>query len=119
MNSTNEKLIRLLLAKTKNKLIVWSRSSMINEYKTELKSATIHVSYGESVAIGAINLEYFSVSMYNGTGAPISLAHEETGDSGFDLLSQLYDAAKDSCTRESETISNLLEELHSLGLVEG
>ena len=120
MNETNRKLISLVLDKTNEKLLTWSRSSSANEFKTELNSATLNIALSFSDAFNPLRpIKIYSVNMYNGTGAPISLAHEEDGDPDINLLSQLYHAAKDSCTRETETISNLFEELNSLGVIEG
>lgn len=112
MNSTNKKLIELVLSKTNQKLISWSRGSSINEYRTDLNAASLNISRGISeLPYG----EYITLSMYNGTGAAITLAHVENGDLDFDILDQLYIAAQDSCTKESETIDMLFQELHNLG----
>lgn len=116
MNEINRKLISLVLKKTNMKLLVWSRGSSTNEYKTELNAATLNVALSYSAVFTPLEPnEIYSVYMYNGTGAPITLAYEEYGSDDFDLMAQLFYAAKDSCTKESETINNLLDELNSLG----
>ncbi len=115
MDATNRKLVQLVLDKTKAKLLSWSRGSSVNEYKTELNSATLYIAYGINEEINAYPpLNELSMYMYNGTGAPINLARELSCNIDYDLLNELYEVAKDSCTKESETISNLFDELNAL-----
>lgn len=115
MDATNRKLVQLVLDKTKAKLLSWSRGSSVNEYKTELNSATLYIAYGINEVVNAfVPLEELSMYMYNGTGAPISLARELSSNTDYELLNELYIVAKDSCTKESETISNLFDELNAL-----
>lgn len=116
MDATNKKLIQLLLEKTNAKLLTWSRGSTANEFKTELSAATLHISY---VLYDGLNefaqTEVLSLYMYNGTGAPITLVSENDMQTEFELLKMLYNSAMDSCTKESETIENLFDELNALG----
>lgn len=115
MDATNRRLIQLVLVKTKAKLLSWSKGSSVSEYKTELNSATLYISYNAADSVNSfVPVEEISMYMYNGTGAPINLAHERSSDLDYKLLSDMYAAAKDSCTKESETISNLFDELNAL-----
>lgn len=112
MNGINKELIALLLSKTKQKLISWSRGSSVNEYRTDLNAASISISNGTD---HLSFVEYIRLSMYNGTGSAITLAYLENNDIDYESLEKLYLAAKDSCTKESETIDLLLKELNGLG----
>lgn len=115
MNDTNRKLLSIVLDKTNKKLLIWSRGSSNNEYKVELNSATLHISRSYTESFNPLDpTESISVYMYNGTGAAIILASEQDSEPGFVMLSELYYAAKDSCTKESETIDNLIKELSEL-----
>ena len=116
MDTTKKRLIQLVLDKTNSGLLTWSRGSMANEYKTELASAALHISYGIYDGLSDVGpTQVISVHMYNGTGAPITLVSENDTHPEFEMLYKLYNAAQDSCTRESETIVNLMEELNALG----
>ena len=112
MNGVNKELITLLLSKTNQKLISWSRGSSVNEYRTDLNAASVSISKGLD---GITFTEYIKLSMYNGTGAAIVLAYIENNDIEYESLEKLYLAAEDSCTKESETIDLLLKELSGLG----
>lgn len=115
MNETNRKLIELITSKTNQKLISWSRGSLVNEYRADLNAATLNISRGSSHQTPLDDLEYIHLSMFNGTGNAITLAYLESMDIDFDLLEKLYFAAKDSCTKETETIELLFQELENLG----
>lgn len=116
MNDTNRKLLSIVLDKTNKKLLTWSRGSSNNEFKVELNSATLHISHSYIESFNPVDpTEAFSVYMYNGTGAAITLASETDRERDFAMLLELYCAAKDSCTKESETIDNLIKELSELG----
>lgn len=115
MNETNRKLIELIISKTNQKMISWSRGSLVNEFRADLNAATLNVSRGSSQQTPFGDVEYVHLSMFNGTGNAITLAYMESSDIDFDLLDRLYLAAKDSCTKETETIDLLFQELESLG----
>lgn len=115
MEATNKKLIQLVLDKTKAKLLSWTRGSSVNEYKAELNAATLYIAYNYNDNSNSfVPLEELSMYMYNGTGAPISLAHELSNNLDYGLLYELYLVAKDSSTKESETICELFNELNTL-----
>lgn len=116
MKDINRTLLTIVLEKTNKKLLTWSKGSSANEYRLDMLSATLSISLGT----GDDLVEWHVVNMYNGTGNAICLACEAEGAEDFELLSDLYSAAKDSCTKETETISNLINELRGLGdIVEG
>lgn len=111
MNDINRKLLTLLLEKTNKKLLQWTRGSSVNEYKTELNSATLSI----SCIYDTYGYESYTVCMYNGTGGAIILANEDENTStDYSLVCNLYNAAKDSCTKESETVESLIKELSNL-----
>lgn len=118
MNDKNRQLLKLILEKTNAKLISWSKGSSASEFRVELNSATVTILSGVNTMFQC----YITVNMYNGTGSAIQLAHETenaTINSDYDLLQELYNSAKDSSTKETETIDNLFKELSELEVVEG
>lgn len=112
MNEINRKLLLLLIDTTNKKLLSWTRGSSTDEYKTELNSATLTVSFGYN---NYDEVYFYVVQMYNGTGGAITIAEEDQTTSDYNLLQNLYNTAKDSCTKESETIDSIIKELSNLG----
>lgn len=62
--------------------------------------------------------EGYTLSMTNGSGRPIVLMEEIkpfASEDNMELIGSLYENAKNSCTKEDETIASAIAELKSLG----
>ena len=110
-NVTSKSLVELLLQKTSEKKIEWGRGSSRNSFKVELNSATFVVTFLPKDEDGP---DYIKLQMLNGTGATISIMELYDYEAEYELLSRLFYAAKDSCTKETETIEKVFEELQSI-----
>ena len=104
-------IVELLIEKTKEKKLEWKRGSSHNSFKVDLNSATVVVTY---FPVDEKGPSVVHVGLFNGTGSAITLMHAQEGDELYTFLINLYSLAKDSCTKESETLENLLGELGSL-----
>lgn len=107
MEEKISRLIHLVTKRTRDKNITWSRGSSENNYRTELEAAMLSI----ELYIDEYGAYFLSLNMYNGTGEPIALASARDGAADFSVLWDLYVIAKDSYTKESETIDSILKEL--------
>lgn len=117
MNMDNySELVSLLLKVTKEKKVTWAYGSVENSFRLALNSAvfTIQEKGGNPLVSGQ---EGYSLSMSNGTGRPIVLQEEIPPlaiKENWRELKTLYKEAKDSCTKEEETLMSAIDELKSL-----
>lgn len=107
MEEKISRLINLVTRRTRDKSIAWSRGSSENNFRAEFEAAILSI----ELYIDEYGAYFVTLNMYNGTGDPITLASARDGSEDFNVLWDLYVIAKDSYTKESETIDNLLKEL--------
>lgn len=110
----NVELLHLLLQATKDKKISWTYGGSENSFRVVLSSAVFTIQKRG----GNVAFEGYTLSMVNGTGRPIVLMEETkpfSSEENIELMNSLYEDAKNSCTKEEETIASAIAELKSLG----
>lgn len=109
----NIELIQLLLQATKDRKISWTYGGSENSFRVALSSAMFTIQKRG----GNVALEGYNLSMTNGSGRPIVLMEEIkpfASEGNMELMSSLYENAKNSCTKEEETVERAISELKSL-----
>lgn len=115
MEKNYNELIQRLYKLTKKRKLEWRKTSSENEYMLELNAATFAISKGVDRDYFAPH-GYIAVSMYNDKNMAIPIISAKENDPEYPLLEKLYAEAVDSCTKETETIEKVLEELNRLDL---
>ncbi|WP_195977251.1 hypothetical protein [Alistipes onderdonkii] len=108
-------LTQLLYKLTKERKLEWRKTSSENEYMLELNAATFAISKGIEI-YDSISSEFIAISMYNDKNIEIPIVSAMASDNEYPFLESLYNEAVDSCTKETETLEKVLEELNRLDL---
>lgn len=121
MDAKYTNLIKRLIKSTENSQVEWKKSSINRQYRLELKAATFVVDESEELDEydNEIIITTYELTMYNDNNMEIKIAKASNTSFQSDeyaLLLKLYDAAEKSCTKENETIKNVMAELDSLDL---
>lgn len=115
MEKKYSELIQRLYKLTKERKLEWRKTSSENEYMLELNAATFAISKGIEYYNNSAS-EFIAVSMYNDKNMVIPIVSVMAGDNEHPFLESLYNEAVDSCTKETETLEKVLEELDRLDL---
>lgn len=113
MEKNYNELVQRLYKLTKERKLEWRKTSSENEYMLELNAATFAISKGIDQDY-LTPYRYIAVSMYNDKNMAIPIISVRENDTEYPLLEKLYTEAVDSCTKETETIEKVLEELDRL-----
>lgn len=116
MEKNYNELIQLLYRLTKERKLEWRKTSSEDEYMLELNAATFAISKSSEYYGNNIDITCIAVSMYNDKNVAIPIISATNNDKDYPLLEKLYIEAVDSCTKETETLEKVLEELNRLDL---
>lgn len=109
-------LIQRLYKLTKERKLEWRKTSSENEYMLELNAATFAISKDMEYYDTISSSEFIAVSMYNDKNMAIPIVSVMADDKDYPILESLYNEAVDSCTKETETLEKVIEELDRLDL---
>lgn len=106
MENQYASLINLLQRLTTNGKLFWQKTSSANEYMIELNATSFIISRANS---GEINLDMFNDKNIRG-----SIIKCSTNNSDYSQMHDLYMAAQNYVSKESEIISDAMTELYLL-----
>lgn len=111
-------LIAKLTEATKNGAIKWEKTSSSNEFQVRLGNNGVSISFYDPSKYGYVsgltfNVEKPSVSLViiNSDGIEVDGETIEKGESGYNILLELYKEVRRKCLRVDETLDEILKKL--------
>lgn len=111
MEERIKSLIQLLEKKTRGNDAVWSRTSSDNEFKIDINNSTITTDMWT-----VENTTYYEFVILNENGDTverIAVGDDDPFSTEFEIVTNFYEAVRNSYFKVDETIENILKELSS------
>ncbi|WP_374460240.1 hypothetical protein [Chryseobacterium taeanense] len=111
MEQRIKNLIQLLEEKTRSNDAMWTRTSSDNEFKIDINNSTITVDMWNVEAV-----TYYEFVILNENGDRVErivVGDDDPFNSEFQIVTNFYDAVRNSYFKVDETIENILKELNS------
>lgn len=102
-----KELIEKIKTATYQKKIVWEKTSRADEFKCMIGSSMVTTDNWDSVT----GINYVDFAIWNSNGVQVDNVQGEIGSAEYDVIMELYSAAKASYLKADETIADILEHL--------
>lgn len=102
-----KQLIEKIITATRQKKIVWEKTSRADEFKSMIGSSMVTTDNWDAPN----GITYVDFAIWNSNGVQVDSVQGEDGSAEYEEIMVLYSAAKASYLKADETIADILEHL--------
>lgn len=103
-----KQLIEKIIAATRQKKIVWEKTSRTDEFKSMIGASMVTTDNWHDLN----GIEYVDFAIWNSNGVKVDSVQGGEGSVEYGEIMELYSAAKASYLKADETIADILEHLN-------